>query len=61
MLSTLKIEATSSSETSVLTGPTLLHISEKDTLHYHRREDVKFNIACFQALPPPTPVMNMQI
>jgi hypothetical protein len=39
--STLKMEATLSSETPVLARPTLHHIPEVDILHSHRRENRK--------------------
>jgi hypothetical protein len=37
----LKMQATCSTETSVLTGITRRHIPEGDILHRHRREDLK--------------------
>jgi hypothetical protein len=41
ILSTLKMEATHSSETSVLTRPRRPHIPEGGLLHSHRRENLK--------------------
>jgi hypothetical protein len=45
IISTLKMEATRSPETAVLTGPTQCHIQEHDGLHSDRREHVKSYIA----------------
>jgi hypothetical protein len=48
--STLKMEATRSSETSVFTGPTRRHIPEDGILHSHRRENLKSNIRVYDVL-----------
>jgi hypothetical protein len=39
--STLKMEATRSSETSVYNKPTWRHVPEDDIVHNHRRENLK--------------------
>jgi hypothetical protein len=45
IVSTLKMEATCSSETSALTRPRQRHILEDGILHSHRRENLTFYIA----------------
>jgi hypothetical protein len=45
ILSSLKMEATSSSETPALTRPILCYTPEDGILHSHRRENLKFYIA----------------
>jgi hypothetical protein len=44
ILLTLKMEAISSSETSVLIKATRCHIQEDGSLHSHRREDLKSHL-----------------
>jgi hypothetical protein len=47
ILSTLKMEATKSSEMSVLTRSTRRHIPEDGILHSHRRENLKYYTAFY--------------